>query len=183
MNITIISRSTPSISVQPEALLSCRENPLNHPHIGIRDKRAQRGRAPHDASATTCQLPPGRAISTRSSYPSTVRHLLGNARKDASTCGSRLVRQIDRHVDYDTEYVFGLPCKEALSEVIPVIRTSKTSYIRDSILPCRLQQATLFAKAAKQASFGAATPCTERNGWRAKAISLGNCSTQADAAW
>lgn len=183
MNITIISRSTPSISVQPEALLSCLENPLNHPHIGIRDKRAQRGRAPHDASATTCQLPPGRAISTRSSYPSTVRHLLGNARKDASTCGSRLVRQIDRHVDYDTEYVFGLPCKEALSKVIPVIRTSKTSYIRDSILPCRLQQATLFAKAAKQASFGAATPCTERNGWRAKAISLGNCSTQADATW
>lgn len=114
MNITMIPRSTPSISVQPEAFLSCVENPHNHPHMGIRDKRAQRGRAPRDASATTCQLPPGRAISTRRSYRSTVKHLLDDAREDTSTCGSRLVRQIDRHVNYDTEYVFGLPCKEAL---------------------------------------------------------------------
>jgi hypothetical protein len=183
MNITIISRLTPSISVQPETFLSCVENPLNHPHIGIRDKRTQRGRAPRDASATTCQLPPGRAISTRRSYCSTIKHLLDNFREDASTCGSRLARQTDRHVNYDTEYVFGLPCEEALPGVIPVIRTSKSSLFQDFILPHRLQQATLFTKVAKQARFGTATACTERNGWRAKAISLGNCSTESDAAW
>jgi hypothetical protein len=86
--------------------------------------------------------------------------------------GSRLAQQITRNVSYDTEYGFGLPRKEALSEAAPVIRTSGYPHMPERMLPDHPQQMTLFAKATEEVSFGAAAAWKERNRWKAKAVSL-----------
>lgn len=52
----------------------------------------------------------------------------------------------------------------------------------DRMLPNHPQQMTLFVKATKEVSFGAAAAWKERNGWKTKAIPLGKYLTEAEAA-
>jgi hypothetical protein len=94
----------------------------------------------------------------------------------------RLAQQVVKHVKYDTEYGFDLPCKEASLEVVPVTWTHGYQQIPGRMLPDNPQQMTLFVRAAKDASFGVGAAWKERNCWKTKAASLGKHLTEADAA-
>jgi hypothetical protein len=95
--------------------------------------------------------------------------------------GSRLAQQIARHVSYDPEYGFELPCKRASTEAALVSSTPKDSQVPQNISPSHPQQMSLFVKVAKEASFRAAAAWKEQNGWKTKTTSLGKYQTEADA--
>jgi hypothetical protein len=96
--------------------------------------------------------------------------------------GGRLAQQVVKHVSYDIEYGFDLPCKEASPEIAPMTWTHRYPQVPGRILPDNPQQMTLFVRAAKDASFGIGAAWKERNGWKTKAVSLGKHLTEADAA-
>jgi hypothetical protein len=68
--------------------------------------------------------------------------------------GSSLAQQVVKHVSYDTEYGFDLPCKETSLEVAPVTRTRGYQQMPERMLSDHPQQMTLFVLATKDASFG-----------------------------
>jgi hypothetical protein len=68
--------------------------------------------------------------------------------------GGRLIQQVVKHVSYDTEYGFDLPCKEVSLEIAPVTWTHGYLQMPGRMLPNNLQQMTLFVRATKDASFG-----------------------------
>jgi hypothetical protein len=73
--------------------------------------RARRGWRPPDASATACQLPARWAVWLRRWHATAVQHRLDKPEKMHRPFGSRLAQQVVRHVDYDTEHGFNLPCR------------------------------------------------------------------------
>jgi hypothetical protein len=66
--------------------------------------------------------------------------------------GDRLAQQVVKHVSYDLEYGFDLPCKEASPEVAPVTWTHGYPQMPGRMLPDNPQQMTLFVRATKDAS-------------------------------
>jgi hypothetical protein len=96
--------------------------------------------------------------------------------------GSRLAQQIVRHVAYDAEYGFELPCKTAPPEATPVIWAHGYSQVPERMRPGHLQQMTLFVSANNDATFGVGAVWEERNGWKTKAVSLGKYLTETDVA-
>jgi len=95
--------------------------------------------------------------------------------------GSRLAQQIVRHVTYDAEYGFELPCKTNTPETTPVLRLRDHSHMPERMLPDHPQQVTLFVGAKKDVSFGVGAAWKESNGWKTKAASLGKFVTESEA--
>ena len=96
--------------------------------------------------------------------------------------GSRLAQQVVKHVNYDTEYGYEPPCKEASPEAGPVVRTHGYLQMPGRMLPDHPQQITMFVQTIKDASFGVGAAWKERDGWETKAASLGKHLTEMDAA-
>ena len=94
--------------------------------------------------------------------------------------GSRLAQQVVRHVTYDAEYGFELPCKTNTPETTPVLRLRDHSHMPERMLPDHPQQVTLFVGAKKDVSFGVGAAWKESNGWKTKAASLGKFVTESE---
>jgi hypothetical protein len=94
---------------------------------------------------------------------------------------SRLAQQVVKHVDYDTEYGFGLPYRQEPSVAAPVIRTHRLSRMPVRMLPDHPLQTTLFVELAKDVSVGVGAAWKERDGWKTRTASLGKCLTGTDA--
>jgi hypothetical protein len=69
--------------------------------------------------------------------------------KTHRSCGRRHVQQIVRHVSYDTEYGFQLPCRADSLTAIPVIRTHGCLNIHQRIQSDDSHQLTLFVSTNK----------------------------------
>jgi hypothetical protein len=95
--------------------------------------------------------------------------------------GSRLAQQIVKHVYYDTEYGFDLPCRQGLLVTAPTIWTHGLSRMPIRMLPDHPLQTTLFVELAKDVSIGVGAAWKERDGWNTKAVSLGKYVTETDA--
>ncbi|KAI7704569.1 hypothetical protein KC353_g13409 [Hortaea werneckii] len=95
--------------------------------------------------------------------------------------GSRLAQQIVRHVSYDTEFGFNLPCKATSRGMNLVTRTLSYSQLPTRMLPDSPQQLTLFVSTVKDFSFGVGFAWRERRAWKTKTSSLGKYITAADA--
>lgn len=67
---------------------------------------------------------------------------------------SRLAQQIVKHVKYDAEYGFDLPCRQEPLETVPMIRTYEQSRIPLRMLPDHPRQMTLFVETGKDVGFG-----------------------------
>jgi len=96
--------------------------------------------------------------------------------------GSRLAQQIVRHVKYDVEYGFDLPCRQEPRMTAPTIRTHDQPRLPLRMLPDHPQQRTLFVETAKDVCFGAGAAWKARDGWKSEAMPLGNYLTETDAA-
>jgi hypothetical protein len=95
--------------------------------------------------------------------------------------GSRLAQQIVKHVYYDTEYGFDLPCRQGLLVTAPMIWTHGLLRMPIRMLPDHPLQTTLFVELAKDVSIGVGASWKERDGWKTKAASLGRYVTETDA--
>jgi hypothetical protein len=60
--------------------------------------------------------------------------------------GSRLPQQVVKHVKYDAEHGFDLPCRQDPPESVLVINTREHSRLPVRMLPGHPQQTTLFVK-------------------------------------
>lgn len=96
--------------------------------------------------------------------------------------GSRLAQQVVKHVRYDTEHGFDLPCRQDPLVSAPVIRTQGYSQMPVRMLPGYPQQTTLFVETAKDVSAGIGAAWKERDGWKTQALSLGKYLTDVNAA-
>jgi len=96
--------------------------------------------------------------------------------------GSRLAQQIVKHVNYDAEHGFDLPCRQEPPEATPMIRTHDQPRTPLRMLPGHPRQTTLFVETAKDACFGVGVAWKARNGWKSKTMPLGKYLTEADAA-
>jgi ribonuclease HI len=92
-----------------------------------------------------------------------------------------LAQQIARHVNYDPEYGFELPCRADEPETTPVLRLQGYLQMPERMLADHPQQATLFISTKKDASFGVGAAWSEGNDWKTKAASLGKYITESDA--
>jgi len=95
--------------------------------------------------------------------------------------GSRLAQQIARHVNYDPEYGFELPCRADEPDTTPALRLQGYSQMPERMLADHPQQATLFISTRKDASFGVGAAWSEGDVWKTKAASLGKYTTESDA--
>jgi hypothetical protein len=96
--------------------------------------------------------------------------------------GSRLAQQIVKHVNYDAEHGFDLPCRQDPPKSALVIRTHEHSRLPVRMLPGHPKQTTLSVETAKDVGFGVGAAWKARDGWKSKAMSLGKYLTEADAA-
>jgi hypothetical protein len=95
--------------------------------------------------------------------------------------GSRLAQQIARHVNYDPEYGFELPCWTEAPRTTPVLRLQGHSQMPERMRPSHSQQATLFVSAKKDTSFGVGAAWKEGNDWKTKSAPLGKYLTESEA--
>jgi hypothetical protein len=95
--------------------------------------------------------------------------------------GSRLAQQIVKHVYYDTEYGFDLPCRQGLLVTAPTIWRHGLSRMPMRMLPDHPLQTTLFVELTKDISVGVGAAWKERDGWKTKTASLGRYVTESDA--
>jgi hypothetical protein len=95
--------------------------------------------------------------------------------------GSRLAQQIVKHVYYDTEYGFDLPCRQGLLVTAPTIWRHGLSRMPMRMLPDLPLQTTLFVELTKDISVGVGAAWKERDGWKTKTASLGRYVTESDA--
>ena len=96
--------------------------------------------------------------------------------------GSRLAQQVVKHVKYDKEHGFDLPCRQHMAEEALIIRANGLSRIPVRMLPGNLQQITLFVETAEDVGFGVGAAWKAKDGWKSKGMSLGKYLTEADAA-
>jgi hypothetical protein len=96
--------------------------------------------------------------------------------------GSRLAQQIVKHVKYDAEYGFDLPCRQDPLEATPLIRTHDQPRMPLRMLPGHPRQTTLFVETAKDLCFGVGVAWKAGDGWKSKAMPLGKYLTEADSA-
>jgi hypothetical protein len=96
--------------------------------------------------------------------------------------GSRLAQQVVKHVDYDMEYGFDLPCRPEPSITAPAIRMHGLSRMPMRMLPEYPLQTTLFVELARDVSVGVGAAWKERDGWKTRVASLGKYLTETDAA-
>jgi hypothetical protein len=94
---------------------------------------------------------------------------------------SRLAQQIARHVNYDPEYGFELPCWTEAPRTTPVLRLQGHSQMPERMRPSHSQQATLFVSAKKGTSFGVGAAWKEGNDWKTKSAPLGKYLTESEA--
>lgn len=95
--------------------------------------------------------------------------------------GSRLAQQVVKHIVYDTEYGFELPCKVLSPTTSLVIRTQGYSQMPERMSPENPQQFTLFIIAVKDVSVGVGAAWIDGSSWKTKAWSLGKYLTENDA--
>jgi hypothetical protein len=95
--------------------------------------------------------------------------------------GSRLAQQVVRHVDYDTEYGFDLPCRQEPSVTAPAIRMHGLSRMPIRMLPDHPLQTTPYVELARDVSVGVGAAWKERDGWKTRVASLGKYLTETDA--
>lgn len=180
--VTGLMRSTPLPSLQRESCLPCARDLLE-----CRQTRYATRALSADGDHPTHQLLPANFR-----FGELYRHegatgepsSTGWARleKTHRSIGSRLAQQIVRHINYDTEYGFDLPCKVAPQETTPVIRVHGYSQTPRKMLPDQSEQTTVFVRAIKDACFGTAIAWEEANDWKTKAVPLGKHLTETDAA-
>lgn len=139
---------------------------------------------PHDSGrAGCCHLRPHR----HDSACATCRYLRAHAKSlEGRGLGNitekrRLAQQVVKHVNYDAENGFDLPCRQDPPEPAPVIRTHEHSRMPVRTLPSHPQQITLFVETAKDVGFGVGAAWRVRDGWKSKAMSLGKYLTEVDA--
>jgi hypothetical protein len=90
--------------------------------------------------------------------------------------GNRLAQQIVKHVYYDTEYGFDLPCRQGLLVTAPTIWRHGLLHMSMRMLPDHPLQTTLFVELAKDISVGVGATWKERDGWKTKTASLAGMS-------
>jgi hypothetical protein len=78
--------------------------------------------------------------------------------------GSRLAQQVVRHVDYDTEHGFDLPCRQEPLVTAPTFRMHGLLRMPIQMLPDRPLQITLFVELARDLSVGVGAVWKERDG-------------------
>jgi hypothetical protein len=96
--------------------------------------------------------------------------------------GSRLAQQVIKHIKYDVEHGFDLPCRREPPDPAPVIRMHEHPRMPVRMLPNHPQQITVFVEVAKDVGFGVGAAWKERDGWKSRAMPLGRYLTEADAA-
>ncbi|KAM0708550.1 hypothetical protein Q7P35_005202 [Cladosporium inversicolor] len=96
--------------------------------------------------------------------------------------GSRLAQQVIKHIKYDVEHGFDLPCRQDPSDPALVIRTHEHHRLPVRMVPDYPQQTTVFVEVAKDVGFGVAAAWKERDGRKSRAMPLGRYLTEIDAA-
>lgn len=96
--------------------------------------------------------------------------------------GSRLAQQVIKHIKYDVEHGFDLPCRQDPSDPAPVIRMHEHHRLPVRMLPDHPQQTTVFVEVAKDVGFGVGAAWKGRDGWKSRATPLGRHLTETDAA-
>lgn len=97
--------------------------------------------------------------------------------------GSRLAQQLVRHVSYDTEHGFELPCKAGPLVINPVIRTLTYTHMPERMQPDHSRQVTLCLGATKDVSFRVGFAWRERRVWKTQTATLGKFVAAAEAAF
>jgi hypothetical protein len=152
--ITGLLRPTPLDFLQQESCLPFAKDLLDHrqTRYAVRALSADRDHPTHQLLPTNFRLgelyrhggATGQQFSTGWTRLEKTHRLLG----------SRLAQQVVKHVSYDTEHGYELPCKEASLEAAPVIRTHGYLQMPGRMLFDHPQQMTLFVQTTKDASFG-----------------------------
>jgi hypothetical protein len=180
--ITGLLRSTPLTFLQQESCLPYAKDLLDHrqTRYAVRALTADRDHPTHQLLPDNFRLGELYRHEGATGQPSSTSWI--RPEKTHRLLGSRLAQQVVKHVNYDTEFGFDLPCKEASPEVALMTRTHGYQQMAERMLPNHPQQMTLFVRATKDASFGVGAAWKERNGRKTKAASLGKHLTEVDAA-
>jgi hypothetical protein len=95
--------------------------------------------------------------------------------------GSRLAQQVVKHVVYDTEHGFDLPCRQEPLLAAPTIRTNRPLRMSMRMLPDHPLQMTMFVELARDVSVSVGAAWKAQGGWKTRAASLGKYLTATDA--
>lgn len=179
--ITGLLRSTPLVFLQSQACLPCAKDLLDHrqTRYAVRALGANGDHPTHQLLPANFRL--GELYGYEGSTPQLSSIGWTRPEKTHRLFGSRLAQQIVKHVDYDVEHGFDLPCRQEPAVKAPAIRTQRTSRMPIRMLPDYPLQTTLFVELAKDGSVGVGAAWTERDGWKTRAASLGKYITETDA--
>jgi hypothetical protein len=150
--ITGLLRSTPLTFLQQESCLPCAKDLLDHrqTRYAVRALTADGDHPTHRLLPTNFRLGELYRHEGATGQPSSIGWT--RLEKTHRLLGDRLAQQVVKHVSYDLEYGFDLPCKEASPEVAPVTWTHGYPQMPGRMLPDNPQQMTLFVRATKDAS-------------------------------
>jgi hypothetical protein len=180
--ITGLLRSTPIVFLQRQACLPFARDLLDHrqTRYAVRALSANGDHSTHQLLPTNFRLGELYGYESATVQPSSI----GWARPEKThrLFGSRLAQQIVKHVEYDAEHGFDLPCRQDPPETVPMIRTHDQPRMPLRMLPGHPRQTTLFVETAKDVCFGVGAAWKARGGWKFKAMPLGKYLAEADAA-
>ena len=180
--ITGLLRSTPLVFLRDQACLPSARDLLDNRQT----RYAVRALSANGDHPTHELLPAGFRLGELYGYEDTMVQpsSIGWMRPEKThrLFGSRLAQQIVKHVEYDAEYGFDLPCRQDPPEATPTIKTHDQPRLPLRMLPGHPGQTTLFVETAKDVRFGVGMAWKARDGWKSKAMPLGKYLTEADAA-
>lgn len=178
--ITGLLRSTPLVFLQAQACLPCAKDLLDHrqTRYAVRALGANGDHPTHQLLPANFRL--GELYGYEGSTPQLSSIGWTRPEKTHRLFGSRLAQQIVKHVDYDMEHGFDLPCRQELFVTAPAIRVDGISRMPMRMLPDYPLQTTLFVELAKDVSVGVGAAWKERDGWKTRAASLGKYITETD---
>lgn len=179
--ITGLLRSTPLVFLQAQACLPCAKDLLDHrqTRYAVRALGANGDHPTHQLLPANFRL--GELYGYEGSTPQLSSIGWTRPEKTHRLFGSRLAQQIVKHVDYDMEHGFDLPCRQEPLLTAPAIKVDRISRMPIRMLPDYPLQTTLFVELAKDVSVGVGAAWKERDGWKTRAASLGKYITETDA--
>lgn len=178
---TGLLRSTPLVFLQAQACLPCAKDLLDYrqTRYAVRALDANGDHPTHQLLPANFRL--GELYGYEGNTPQLSSIGWIRPEKTHRLFGSRLAQQIVKHVDYDVEHGFDLPCRQEPTMKALAIRTQRTSRTPIRMLPDYPLQTTLFVELANDVSVGVGVAWKERDGWKTRAASLGKYITETDA--